>query len=92
MATLKSNQKSAFRTISSEAINLVKENLILATKLNQELEQQFLSKFKLESLSETQKNVKDILLENIMGSEESTNWNNKEVIASYIKNPDKIKL
>lgn len=28
MATLTANQKAAFRTISSEAINLVKENLI----------------------------------------------------------------
>ena len=78
-------QSKPSRPISA---SLIKENLILATQLNIELNKQLCNKFKLEKLDENQDMVAGALLENIMVSEEPSKW--IESIGKYIENPDLI--
>ncbi len=68
--------------------SLIKENLILATKLNNELNKELCKKYKLEKLNEEQDKFAGTLLENIMCGEEPKNW--LESIAKYLENPDYI--
>lgn len=68
--------------------SLMRENLILATKLNEKLNKELCKKFKLEKLSEEQDNLTGELLENIMCGEEPKNW--LESTSKYLKNPDYI--
>ena len=78
------------KTAKPISASLIKENLILATKANTELEQQILSKFKVKKLNDLQVQLKDTLLDTILASENSSDWSNKEIIASYLDDPNKI--
>ncbi len=68
--------------------SLIRENLILATQLNTELNNKVCKHFKLEKLNEEQDKLVGTLLENIMVGEEPSKW--IESINKYIENPDYI--
>ncbi|MDO8609354.1 MAG: hypothetical protein Q7R95_02310 [bacterium] len=78
------------KTAKPISASLIRENLILATQANTELEKQILNKFKVKKLNDIQIQLKDTLLDNLLGSENPSDWPNKEIIASYVSNPDKI--
>lgn len=77
--------KKKTRPISA---SLIGNNLVLATKLNKELNKKLCDKFKLEKLNDIQDILAGELLENIMCGEESSKW--VESIDKYLKNPDYI--
>jgi hypothetical protein len=77
--------KKKTRSISA---NLIRDNLLLATKLNTELEKQISAKYKTNKLDETQEKLKNTMLENIMMSETPDKWMS-ETVAEYLENPDK---
>jgi predicted RNA methylase len=78
--------KTVKKTSKPVSASLIKENLILATKLNTELNNHVCKKFNLEKLNEEQDKLVGTLLENIMVSEEPNKW--IESIEKYLKNPD----
>jgi hypothetical protein len=67
--------------------SLIKNNLVLATELNKELTEQLCKKYKSQKLNNEQELFAGTLLENVMMNEEPGQW--KDVVAEYIKNPDK---
>jgi hypothetical protein len=76
------------KTAKPISASLIRDNLIIATKLNKELNKQLCEKFKLEKLNETQDILAGELLENIMCGEKSEKW--IESISTYLKNPDHV--
>jgi hypothetical protein len=87
--TPKTQKKPAKPSKAAISAALIKENLILASDLNKQLENQLLKKFKLKKLNESQIQLKDTLLEQVMLSESSSQWVNPKIIEEYINNPDK---
>lgn len=72
---------------SSEQYSLtkVKDNLILATQLQEKVEKTLLKKHKLKSLSEEQVQIAKEIKEVIVANEKSSEWINK--INEYVENP-----
>lgn len=85
----KKQSKPAKPSKAAISTSLLKQNAIYATDLNKQLESKLLKSFHLKKLNESQIQLKDSLLENIMMSEKSDNWLNEKIIDEYIKNPDK---
>ena len=79
------NTKKKARPMSA---SLIRDNLLLATKLNTELEKQVIAKFNVKKLDDNQVKLKDAMLETIMMSESPELWNS-ETVASYIADPNK---
>ena len=73
---------------NEEAYSLtkIKDNMILADKLDKELEKTLLKDFKLKELNAKQTETKDDLINLIITNEEPKNWGDKNIIKGYLNN------
>ena len=88
----KNQSKPAKPSRASELYSLfkIRENLVLASKLDANLKEMVCKNFKIKQLNKEQELLIDSLLGNIMCSELPENWLKKETLSKYIKNPDLI--
>jgi hypothetical protein len=86
---MKGSQEYETQKESPEAYSLtkIKDNLILSSKLNNEIEKYFLTKHNLNELSKEQKEISEEIKNIIMANEDSDKWLDENILKSYIENP-----
>jgi hypothetical protein len=69
------------------SIDKIKDNMLLANKLEEKIKIELKKKFKLEELDTPQMEVVESIAQLVIANENSKNWNKVTYIRKYIKNP-----
>ncbi len=69
------------------SLSKFKDNMILIGELNSNIKNELLKKYKLKELNKEQNEILQGISEVIISDQDSSNWNNKEIILSYVNEP-----